>query len=1507
MTQKAAGCIVKAIFPDALPMLDYLLGRLEGASISSLVQEDDDGEYKELLYHAHVVDDSFPLSARSNNAPTQQPWTQPRLYSRKDVQEIINRAIPSMLTHSKSVTTQNCLSFGYRQKSVSSQVTMRNNLNIEHYHINSLHQLLLTMAWQKLVSRIGEEEFRNLLTKKIFVRSKHGSYIQVCGSMISNQNYSAHADSASRVTKASSTGQSTINNTNKQPIDSSRPNYRTTLSVPPSSTVSPITTNATLCFSLTRHYMLYNTRPLVAVGGLPRGHPMYTLDSRGVVQGYVLRKYLSSAISKHGVGDVDVSTAPLADGVCKRDGGMGDALPSIPQAQMLSKLLTQIFDGIIQRQRMYNYADALQKICSASYNSSSNIGTASFSARNRRKRGCRAGTHAQMKKKQREDKLASLLSVSSRNINCENNYGDSGVGEVSTLGRARVTVGDKLEAANLRHLARDISGGRIQAHVPFALCSQQFKETSPVLEHGVTIGHASKETNTNTQESGEMSISSATQSKSARKRIKRKLHKMLHDRTHGNTAEVLSDEERMMSIHSNLATKGTYQHLNRTFLTHEKVSLDRSVHQNKVDVPVQIVKATGASNNALAPPTLELPNPYNLDTKSARCHAGEVYMPAPSGKSASNATCIPGSPPTIACRTSTLPSLPVQSTPGAGRGLLARSASEPSRRLQNRGMHGIPTLQPAYNLFPPSLQPLHVQPAGTTSQAPPPSRLFNSMLRSLPLSGIASSPDIALPTDSYSSSNRDLFLHYSPPGAVAIEEKTLLSSKPYSGYSLGPPPFGDKFTGDSNRKIQLTRKYCVDVKKLQSVKKFYNIPTVRFVPKKHTVRPIANLSNKPLRPAYTFNKLGQNGANHDIVVSNSMLYNSYFVLKAIYDIHPTLGGAAVFSADDIYRQLSAYKQGIMKDGRCVSKLYVAVLDVEKCFDHIDCATVFDIVDKIVRSYTSQESIDCPVQPVELYSNLRIGAQEGTPLEDSCEKIVIHKYHVSQPQYDKRTITGLVNKPVRYVSLQGSLFSFSDIVPVLANLYPKSVLADHVVYGQIGGEELVDLLGRHLFGHIVKMPAPYKPPVGKHGSITEAAGDGRLGSKGDCKEAVVSDSSSYYYNQVQGIPQGSVLSALLCTFYYGYIEHKVFGRFLPANNEDELTGESAKCGDRRSMTTGDHSEEGDPLGIISGKSCLLRCIDDYLMISTDPSYVLHFLSSVFTTFAMDYNVHVNMSKVKANFEITLASHPASSQVTEAYPSDKIPEFAISTHSITPLDVIPWCGWLLDCSDSHNLLQVRPDFARVMKQASSTSSIPNMRSLLKSTCNYIRAKSHMLILDGCVLNNLVTIYQNIAAVFTVAAFRMSISVDKLWKISRTTGGHCSHLLRCIRRSILYGARLIQARSKNLVNRFSGGSKTQQLYQRIRGMDGVKTEKTDPSSSRQKRAKGENPVAGIPINKVIYLGWLAFHRTATTCCSVSSCLRQKRLLIWVVKSELEAMEACIWTAEELAAIQAINYLTI
>jgi hypothetical protein len=163
---------------------------------------------------------------------------------------------------------------------------------------------------------------------------------------------------------------------------------------------------------------------------------------------------------------------------------------------------------------------------------------------------------------------------------------------------------------------------------------------------------------------------------------------------------------------------------------------------------------------------------------------------------------------------------------------------------------------------------------------------------------------------------------------------------------------------------------------------------------------------------------------------------------------------------------------------------------------------------------------------------------------------------------------------------------------------------------------------------------------------------------------------------------------------------------------------------------------------------------------------------------------------------------------------------------------------------------------MTQAYSTSSISQMRSLLKSTCNYIRAKTHILILDTKVMNNLDTIYANIIAVFVVAAYRMSISIDKLLKLDKkgNKGSRSGYIFRCIRGSIIYGARLIQTRSKKSLLGLEKGAmrktKTQLLYQHLaipqrQSLSDQKFDKNKHSlaqQSRQSNGANKNGVQGF-----------------------------------------------------------------
>lgn len=87
-----------------------------------------------------------------------------------------------------------------------------------------------------------------------------------------------------------------------------------------------------------------------------------------------------------------------------------------------------------------------------------------------------------------------------------------------------------------------------------------------------------------------------------------------------------------------------------------------------------------------------------------------------------------------------------------------------------------------------------------------------------------------------------------------------------------------------------------------------------------------------------------------------------------------------------------------------------------------------------------------------------------------------------------------------------------------------------------------------------------------------------------------------YRQKMGIPQGSIVSSLLCSYFYADMEHKLLG-FI---NE-------------------------------SGSSTMLRLIDDFLVISTDRGVVEKFLRTMHAGIP-EYGVQVKLEKSRANFEL-----------------------------------------------------------------------------------------------------------------------------------------------------------------------------------------------------------------------------------------------------------------------------------
>lgn len=191
----------------------------------------------------------------------------------------------------------------------------------------------------------------------------------------------------------------------------------------------------------------------------------------------------------------------------------------------------------------------------------------------------------------------------------------------------------------------------------------------------------------------------------------------------------------------------------------------------------------------------------------------------------------------------------------------------------------------------------------------------------------------------------------------------------------------------------------------------------------------------------------------------------------------------------------------------------------------------------------------------------------------------------------------------------------------------------------------------------------------------------------------------YYRQKNGIPQGSILSSILCNFFYGELESEVLA-FLHQHHE----------------------------------SLLLRLIDDFLLITTDYSRATRFLNLMISG-QPDYGITVNPQKSLVNFPITINNIP-------------IPRSTI---------LFPYCGTLIN---THTLEISREDrpLATSDTLTISASQSPGHSFHRKSLSSFKLMSSNPMFLDTS-HNSQKVVMRAIYGNFLSAAMRMERYLKEL----------------------------------------------------------------------------------------------------------------------------------------------------
>ena len=195
---------------------------------------------------------------------------------------------------------------------------------------------------------------------------------------------------------------------------------------------------------------------------------------------------------------------------------------------------------------------------------------------------------------------------------------------------------------------------------------------------------------------------------------------------------------------------------------------------------------------------------------------------------------------------------------------------------------------------------------------------------------------------------------------------------------------------------------------------------------------------------------------------------------------------------------------------------------------------------------------------------------------------------------------------------------------------------------------------------------------------------------------------HFYRQKQGIPQGSIISSLLCSYVYAELERDVLG-FLK-----------------------------------DGNTLLLRLIDDFLVISPDRSVAERFMQ-VMHAGVPEFGVQVKVEKSRANFDVTVSGQ-------QIMPLPRTVDF-------------PYCGYSINTAT----LDVTRDHVRRRRANladSVTVELSNVpgQTFYRKTLNALKLQMHAMLLSTN-YNSLQTVLGNIYHSFIEVAQKCSCYMRSL----------------------------------------------------------------------------------------------------------------------------------------------------
>ncbi len=393
--------------------------------------------------------------------------------------------------------------------------------------------------------------------------------------------------------------------------------------------------------------------------------------------------------------------------------------------------------------------------------------------------------------------------------------------------------------------------------------------------------------------------------------------------------------------------------------------------------------------------------------------------------------------------------------------------------------------------------------------------------------------------------------------------------------------------------------------------------------------------------------------------ANAKLRDLFHILKYELSVQPQKIGFGVLGMDDIFARLKPYfcswresNSNSNSNSNSSSSLFLVSCDIAGCYDSIQLDRLIDIAEESMsqESYVIQRLSCCT--PHEALRRCFTRWPCTARPADYPESLRQRASHVAKRSYG----TIISETPSK------SHLNSSSSLPIDRELASK-------------------LLREHLLNHRVIVP-------GEHtGSQSE-----RL----------------LMLQQIQGIPQGSVLSTFLCHMYYGQFENEVLRRAFDQadreNNEDEYAAALSSSSSHPHLSSS-----------FSSDSLLIRLVDDFLLITPRRRVAISFL-----------NAMSDLQKTSSSYGFTLKTEKTCVSFNM---SEEEVKLTGGTARRFPKTAFPWCGLLLDgergevALDLSRLLAIPLRYSFSVQHGGISPGV-TLRRKMKS---FLGARMHLLLID------------------------------------------------------------------------------------------------------------------------------------------------------------------------------------